>query len=148
MQSFQQSLQTSQSLKSFHAAICSFLILFFGFLLFHTFMHPLMHTLMHTATHSKSSTVIEGLEPSPSAAAAAAAASAASPSQAPAADINLAELATMKAQIATFGETAQKIKTQMLKNEADIQNNTNNIQKVVESQSDMNNKLADMKSSQ
>ena len=138
MQSFQQSLQSSQSLKSFHAAICSFLILFFGFLLFHTFMHPLMHTLMHTATHSKSSTVIEGLEPSPSAAAAAA----------PAADINLAELATMKEQIATFGETAQKIKTQMLKNEADIQNNTNNIQKVVESQSDMNNKLADMKSSQ
>ena len=140
MQSFQQSLQSSQSLKSFHAAICSFLILFFGFLLFHTFMHPLMHTLMHTATHSKSSTVIEGLEPSPSAAT--------SPSQAPAADINLAELATMKEQIATFGETAQKIKTQMLKNEADIQNNTNNIQKVVESQSDMNNKLADMKSSQ
>ena len=138
MQSFQQSLQSSQSLKSFHRAICSFLILFFGFLLFHTFMHPLMHTLMHTAMHSKSSTVIEGLEPSPSAAAAAA----------PAADINLAELATMKEQIATFGETAQKIKTQMLKNEADIQNNTNNIQKVVESQSDMNNKLADMKSSQ
>ena len=138
MQSFQQSLQSSQSLKSFHRAICSFLILFFGFLLFHTFMHPLMHTLMHTAMHSKSSTVIEGLEPSPSAAAA----------SAPAADINLAELATMKEQIATFGETAQKIKTQMLKNEADIQNNTNNIQKVVESQSDMNNKLADMKSSQ
>ncbi len=138
MQSFQQSLQSSQSLKSFHRAICSFLILFFGFLLFHTFMHPLMHTLMHTAMHSKSSTVIEGLEPSPSAATAAA----------PAADINLAELATMKEQIATFGETAQKIKTQMLKNEADIQNNTNNIQKVVESQSDMNNKLADMKSSQ
>jgi hypothetical protein len=132
MQSFQ------QSLKSFHAAICTFLILFFGFLLFHTFMHPLMHTLMHTAMHSKSSTVIEGLEPSPSAAAA----------SAPAADINLAELATMKEQIATFGETAQKIKTQMLKNEADIQNNTNNIQKVVESQSDMNNKLAGMKSSQ
>ena len=87
---------------------------------------------------SKSSTVIEGLEPSPSAAA----------SQAPAADINLAEIATMKAQIATFGETAQKIKEQMIKNEVDLQNNTTNIQKVVDSQTDMHNKLADMKSSQ
>jgi len=54
----------------------------------------------------------------------------------------------MKAQIATFGETAQKIKEQMIKNEADIQNNTDNVQKVVDSQTDMQTKLANMKSAQ
>jgi len=125
-------------MQSLHRAICSFLILFFGFLLLHTFMHPFMHAGMH----SKSSTVIEGLEPSPSAAASQA------PAPGPPADINLAEIATMKAQIATFGETAQKIKEQMIKNEADIQNNTDNVQKVVDSQTDMQTKLANMKSAQ
>jgi len=112
--------------------------MFFGFLLLHTFMHPLIHAGMH----SKSSTVIEGLETAPSAAAAQA------PAPGPQADISLAEFATMKAQIATFGETAQKIKEQMIKNEADIQNNTDNIQKVVDSQTDMHTKLANMKSAQ
>jgi uncharacterized protein (DUF2252 family) len=102
-------------------------------------MHPFMHAGMH---HSKSSTVIEGLET------AAAAKSSQAVAPGPQADINLAEIATMKAQIATFGETAQKLKTQMIKNEADIQNNTDNIQKVVESQQDMNTKLANMKSAQ
>ena len=99
-----------------------------------------MHAGMH---HSKSSTVIEGLET-----AAATKSSQAVAAPGPQADINLAEIATMKAQIATFGETAQKLKTQMIKNEADIQNNTDNIQKVVESQQDMNTKLANMKSAQ
>jgi uncharacterized protein (DUF2252 family) len=103
-------------------------------------MHPFMHAGMH---HSKSSTVIEGLET-----AAATKSSQAVAAPGPQADINLAEIATMKAQIATFGETAQKLKTQMIKNEADIQNNTDNIQKVVESQQDMNTKLANMKSAQ
>jgi hypothetical protein len=126
-------------MQSLHRAICSFLILFFGFLLLHTFMHPFMHAGMH---HSKSSTVIEGLET------AAAAKSSQAVAPGPQADINLAEIATMKAQIATFGETAQKLKTQMIKNEADIQNNTDNIQKVVESQQDMNTKLANLKSAQ
>ncbi len=125
-------------MQSLHRAICSFLILFFGFLLLHTFMHPLIHAGMH----SKSSTVIEGLET------AAATKSSQAVAPGPQADINLAEIATMKAQIATFGETAQKLKEQMIKNEADIQNNTDNVQKVVESQQDMNTKLANMKSAQ
>ena len=119
-------------MQSFHRAICSFLIMFFGFLLLHTFMHSLMH--------SKSTTVIEGLETSPSP----------SPSAppSPAQDVNITEIVMMKNQIATIMQTAQLLKIQMLQNEAGVQQNEKNIQEVVQSQDEMRTKLADMKRSQ
>ena len=119
-----------------HRAICSFLILFFGFMLLHTFMHPFMHAGMH----SKSTTVIEGLETAPS--------SSPSPSVSPPQDVNIAEIVMMKNQIATLMQSAQLLKIQMLQTEAGVQQNEKNIQEVVKSQDDMRNKLADMKSSQ
>lgn len=125
-------------MQSFHRAICSFLILFFGFLLLHTFMHPFMHAGMH----SKSSTVIEGLETAPSS-------SPSVPSQnSPPQDVNIAEIVMMKNQIATLMQSAQLLKIQMIQTEAGIQQNEKNIQEVVQSQDEMRNKLADMKRSQ
>lgn len=122
-------------MQSFHRAICSFLIMFFGFMLLHTFMHPFMHAGMH----SKSTTVIEGLETAPSS----------SPSQnSPPQDVNIAEIVMMKNQIATLMQSAQLLKIQMIQTEAGVQQNEKNIQEVVKSQDDMRNKLADMKSSQ
>jgi DNA-binding NtrC family response regulator len=61
---------------------------------------------------------------------------------------NTAEIAILKGQIATLMQTAQTLKTQMLKNEVGIQNNTNSIQKVVQSQTNMQTKLANAKSKQ
>jgi hypothetical protein len=63
-------------------------------------------------------------------------------------DENTAEIAILKGQIATLMQTAQTLKTQMLQNEIGLQNNTTSIQKVVQSQTDMNNKLANSKSKQ
>jgi hypothetical protein len=63
-------------------------------------------------------------------------------------DENTAEIAVLKGQIATLMQTAQTLKAQMLQNETGIQNNTQSIQKVVQSQTDMNNKLAASKSKQ
>ena len=62
--------------------------------------------------------------------------------------MNTAEIAIMKTQVANLMKTAQELKTQMLKNEVTIQNTTNNIQKVTQSQNEMNSKLANMKNSQ
>jgi len=63
-------------------------------------------------------------------------------------DENTAEIAVLKGQIATLMQTAQTLKAQMLQNEIGIQNNTQSIQKVVQSQTDMNNKLAASKGKQ
>jgi len=63
-------------------------------------------------------------------------------------DENTAEIAVLKGQIATLMQTAQTLKAQMLQNESGIQNNTQSIQKVVQSQTDMNNKLAASKGKQ
>jgi hypothetical protein len=63
-------------------------------------------------------------------------------------DENTAEIAVLKGQIATLMQTAQTLKAQMLQNETGIQNNTQSIQKVVQSQTDMNNKLAASKGKQ
>ena len=106
-----------------HYATCVFLILFFAWLLLHAAMH-----------HSKSAPLIEGLEPSsPSAAAAAA-------------PPNPSEIAFIKDQIATLAKTAQTLKTQMIKNETGIQDNTTNIEKVVQSQTETVAQMAAMKS--
>jgi uncharacterized protein (DUF2252 family) len=112
-----------------HSVIHWFFILFFAGL------------LLHALLYSKS-TVVEGLDPT-----AAPAEKAAAPSQVQV-DENTAEIAILKGQIATLMQTAQTLKTQMLKNEVGIQNNTNSIQKVVQSQTNMQTKLANAKSKQ
>jgi hypothetical protein len=130
-----------------HSVIHGFFILFFAGL------------LLHALIYSKS-TVVEGLDPAATATAApanAAPANAAPATAAPDAtkvpsqvqvDENTAEIAILKGQIATLMQTAQTLKTQMLQNEVGIQNNTNSIQKVVQSQTDMQTKLANAKSRQ
>ena len=110
-----------------HYATCVFLILFFAWLLLHAAMH-----------HSKSAPLIEGLEPSLPSAAAAAAAAAPPP--------NPSEIAFIKDQIATLAKTAQTLKTQTIKNEKGIQDNTTNIEKVAQSQTETVAQMAAMKS--
>jgi hypothetical protein len=129
-----------------HSVIHWFFILFFAGL------------LLHALIYSKS-TVVEGLDPTaapataapataaPATAAPATAEKAVTPSQVQV-DENTAEIAILKGQIATLMQTAQTLKTQMLKNETGIQNNTNSIQKVVQSQTNMQTKLANAKSRQ
>ena len=118
-----------------HSVIHWFFILFFAGL------------LLHALLHSKS-TVVEGLDPTAAPAATAAPAEkAVAPSQVQV-DENTAEIAILKGQIATLMQTAQTLKTQMLQNEVGIQNNTNSIQKVVQSQTNMQTKLANAKSKQ
>jgi hypothetical protein len=113
----------------------------------------LLHALLF---HSKSSTswwgpsLIEGLDatsPPTTAPTAAATTTTANTSQEQM-DENTAEIAVLKGQIATLMQTAQTLKAQMLQNETGIQNNTQSIQKVVQSQTDMNNKLAASKGKQ
>ena len=121
-----------------HSVIHWFFILFFAGL------------LLHALLHSKS-TVVEGLDPTAAPAATAATAAPAEKAVAPSqvqVDENTAEIAILKGQIATLMQTAQTLKTQMLKNEVGIQNNTNSIQKVVQSQTNMQTKLANAKSKQ
>jgi hypothetical protein len=138
-----------------HSVIHGFFILFFAGL------------LLHALIYSKS-TVVEGLDPTAAPATATAAPATAAPATATAApataapataekavtpsqvqvDENTAEIAILKGQIATLMQTAQTLKTQMLKNETGIQNNTNSIQKVVQSQTNMQTKLANAKSRQ
>jgi len=141
-----------------HSVIHWFFILFFAGL------------LLHALIYSKS-TVVEGLDPTAAPATATAAPATAAPATAAPAtaapataapataekavtpsqvqvDENTAEIAILKGQIATLMQTAQTLKTQMLKNETGIQNNTNSIQKVVQSQTNMQTKLANAKSRQ
>jgi hypothetical protein len=124
-----------------HSVIHWFFILFFAGLMLHALMHS-------------KSTVVEGLDPTAAPAAPAASAAPAAPAEKAVApsqvqvDENTAEIAILKGQIATLMQTAQTLKTQMLQNEVGIQNNTNNIQKVVQSQTDMQTKLANAKSRQ
>ena len=124
-----------------HSVIHWFFILFFAGL------------LLHALIYSKS-TVVEGLDPTAAPAATAAPAPPAAPAEKAVApsqvqvDENTAEIAILKGQIAMLMQTAQTLKTQMLKNEVGIQNNTNSIQKVVQSQTNMQTKLANAKSKQ
>ncbi len=109
-----------------HYATCVFLILFFAWLLLHAAMR-----------HSKSAPLIEGLAEAPAAAPAAAAASA---------PTNPSEIAFIKDQLATLAKTAQTLKTQTIKNEKGIQDNTTNIEKVAQSQTETVAQMAAMKS--
>ena len=113
-----------------HSIICGTLILFFAWILLHSFIY------------SKSKNrIIEGLETtSPTA-----------PAPAPApvpVPVNPAEIEFLKQQVASLQATAGKLNSAMIQNEAGVKNNAELVQKVVKSQSDTNAKLANMKSAQ
>ena len=113
--------------------LCSILILFFSWL------------LIHALVYSKSQSVIEGLDPSVAPSDSPSPSSKSAQSQL---DENTAEIALLKTQIASLVSTATQLNATMLQNEAGIKNNTDMIQKVVQSQNDTNAKLANMKNSQ
>ena len=124
--------------------LCGMLILFFAWLLLHALMY------------SKSTTLIEGLEPSSTTTTpitttpttiTPTTTTPPGPSQAQI-DENTAEIAILKNQISILMQTAEQLKVTMIQNEVGIQNNTASIQKVVQSQIDMQAKMAKMKSAQ
>lgn len=61
---------------------------------------------------------------------------------------NAAEIALMKTQIASLMSTANQLNATMIQNEAGVKNNTDMIQKVVQSQNETNAKLEKMKKAQ
>jgi hypothetical protein len=63
-------------------------------------------------------------------------------------DENTAEIALLKTQIASLISTAIQLNATMLQNETGIKNNTDMIQKVVQSQNDTNTRIANMKKNQ
>jgi len=63
-------------------------------------------------------------------------------------DENPAQIAIIKKQIASLIDTATQLTTAMNQNEAGIKNNTALIQKVMQSQIELNTKLDSMKKAQ
>jgi septal ring factor EnvC (AmiA/AmiB activator) len=146
-----------------HLVVHGVFIAFFAWLLLHALVFhsksssswgpgPLIEGLDATsppATTTAAPTTAPTTAPAPTTTAApTTAAPAPAPSSQEQIDENTAEIAVLKGQIATLMQTAQTLKTQMLQNETGIQNNTKSIQKVVQSQTDMNNKMAASKSKQ
>jgi hypothetical protein len=123
----------------FHFTVCGFLILFFAWMLMHAFIY------------SKSSRIIEGLDPSPSPTPTPTTATTAGPTAAPKVQTdeeNTAQIAVLQKQIESLMNTATQLTDTMNQNEAGIKNNTSLIQKVIQSQTDTNAKLASMKKAQ
>ena len=90
--------------------------------------------LLHALIYSKSDgRVIEGLEGNPTA----------TQSQI---DENTAEIAILKSQLINLINTSTQLNAAMVANEQGVQQNTDLIQKVVQSQTDTNTKMANMKS--
>lgn len=128
--------------------LCSILILFFSWL------------LLHALLYSKSESIIEGLDPSPSPSPSSSPSPSPSPSSSPSPspspskstqaqiDENTAEIALLKTQIASLMTTATQLNALMTQNETGIKNNTDMLQKVVQSQNDTNAKLSNMKKAQ
>jgi len=112
------------------------LILFFAWMLLH-----------HALIYSKSvGHVIEGLEGN-GATATTATASPATPTQSQTQiDENAAQIAILKSQILNLTNISNQLNAAMAANEKGVQQNTDLIQKVVQSQNDTNTKLANMKS--
>jgi hypothetical protein len=124
------------------------LILFFAWVL--------LHALIYSKSHGR---VIEGLEgngatatvpdattaTAPDATTATASAPPAKATQAQI-DENTAEIAILKTQLINLINTSTQLNAAMIANEKGVQQNTDLIQKVVQSQNDTNAKLANMKS--
>ena len=116
-----------------HATLCGLLTVFFSWLLLHALIY----------SKSDEGRIIEGLEPT--------AVPTATPTGTPikgSTDENTAQLAILKKQIASLVATATQLNTDTLKNETGIKNNTEMIQKVIQSQTAANAKLAGMKKAQ
>jgi hypothetical protein len=123
-----------------HATLCGLLTVFFSWLLLHALIY----------SKSDEGRIIEGLEPAVPTAAPTAAPTAV-PTGTPikgSTDENTAQLAILKKQIASLVATATQLNTDTLKNETGIKNNTEMIQKVIQSQTAANAKLAGMKKAQ
>lgn len=106
-----------------NTVMCGLLILFFSWMLaHHAFVVP------HSKSKSNSDSWVEGFVPKQAEAAAAE-----------------SEVPELKKQLATLAQTAQQLRTQMISNEAGIQQNTANLQEIIKSQNDTNAKMAEMK---
>ena len=112
--------------------------------------------LLHALIYSKSVRVIEGLEGNPTTTATPTDAPDAPDATAPQAtapqatqaqiDENTAEIAVLKSQLINLINTSNQLNAAMLANEQGVKQNTDLIQKVVQSQNDTNTKMANMKS--
>ena len=102
-----------------NTVMCGLLILFFSWMLAHHAFVP------HSKSKSNSDTWVEGFVPKQAEAAAAE--------------------SELKKQIETLAQTAQQLRTQMISNEAGIQQNTANLQEIIKSQNETNAKMAEMK---
>jgi hypothetical protein len=108
--------------------------------------------LLHALIYSKSvGRVIEGLEGNGATATPTPTPTDASAPPAPPAtqaqiDENTAEIAILKSQLINLINTSTQLNAAMAANEKGVQQNTDLIQKVVQSQNDTNTKLANMKS--
>lgn len=128
--------------------LCSILILFFSWL------------LLCALFYSKSENIIEGLDPSPpspTSSSSPSPTSSSSPSPTSSSsdmskqaqiDENTAAIAELKTQIASLISTASQLNAQSTQNEIGITNNTAMIQKVIQSQLETNQKIANMKKAQ
>ena len=120
--------------------LCSILILFFSWL------------LLHALLYSKSENIIEGLDPSPPppspTSSSSSSSSSSDMSKQAQIDENTAAIAELKTQIASLISTASQLNTQSTQNEIGITNNTAMIQKVIQSQLETNQKIANMKKAQ
>ena len=112
--------------------------------------------LLHALIYSKSGRVIEGLEGNTTATPTATPTDAPDAPDAPDAtapqatqaqiDENTAEIAVLKSQLTNLINTSNQLNAAMLANEQGVKQNTDLIQKVVQSQNDTNTKMANMKS--
>jgi|LakMenE01Jun11ns_1017448.scaffolds.fasta_scaffold9619506_2 hypothetical protein len=114
--------------------LCSILILFFSWL------------LLCALFYSKSENIIEGLDPSPPPPSPTSSSS--DMSKQAQIDENTAAIAELKTQIASLISTASQLNAQSTQNEIGITNNTAMIQKVIQSQLETNQKIANMKKAQ
>jgi hypothetical protein len=142
------------NLNMFHFMLCVGLILFFAWLLLHSFLYSKYNNIIEgldpaatpmptpTATPMPTPTATPTATPAPTPTAAAAASGQAQ------IDENTAQIAILKKQIASLIDTATQLTATMKQNETGIKNNTALIQKVMQSQTDSNAKLASMKKAQ
>jgi hypothetical protein len=140
-----------------HLLMHGFFIVFFAWLLLHSLIYSKSSVIEGLETTAPTTTTTPTITPTTSATTTTPTTSATTtttPTTTPTTstptqvqiDENTAEIAILKGQIATLMQTAQTLKVQLLQNEIGVQNNTNSIQKVVQSQTDMRNKLSNAKS--
>ena len=152
------------NLNMFHFMLCVGLILFFAWLLLHSFLYSKYNNIIEgldpaatpTATPTPTPTATPTATPTPTPTATPAPTPTPTPTATAAAaasgqaqiDENTAQIAILKKQIASLIDTATQLTATMKQNETGIKNNTALIQKVMQSQTDSNAKLASMKKAQ